>query len=404
MEDVMTNIECEDPKETERREKETGLLSLISSYGWVLHHPILLSVVEDAPSPKSADNYIMTQFSGCNTGRNTLAQAVRNAVRIKEKVEKGVWAELLKKEKNARLSDLFCFGYGEPVDIEKGGQRITFSTDIKFSEKTIACSHWPLFLREFSRESDDYKETSVDYPGDDFVFRDVDELGESFWNDRSFERGVSSRNYKIETSVMRREFPLPGSVFCQIFIGDKFVLKSQIVKVKPKKGETYHRFYKIVSIYNKDCYGGLCESIDISYPVDSFNNRRREGLLTFSKEVSPVDGRNNSNLYVLLRLNFLFGNDFLLIPKGNGTGGENDFLNYISIRSKLCQENLLFQPMYPAPSCEAVGRAVSRLYEDFLCAWKFYTKNKISLCSILDQGLIKNPPDNLIDFFTGKKM
>src|SRR3989344_4491913 len=281
MEDVMTNIECEDPKETERREKETGLLSLISSYGWVLHHPILLSVVEDAPSPKSADNYIMTQFSGCNTGRNTLAQAVRNAVRIKEKVEKGVWAELLKKEKNARLSDLFCFDRGKPVDIEMGGQQITFSTDIKFSEKTIACSYWPLFLREFSRESDDYKETSVDCPGDNFVFRDVDELGESFWNDRSFKREVSSKNYKIETFNERREFPLPKCAF-------------------------YQRFYKIVSIYNKDCYGGLCESIDISYPIDSFNNSE-EGLLIFSKEWNPVDGRNNGQLYVLLRLIFLFG-------------------------------------------------------------------------------------------------
>ena len=402
MEDAMTNIECEDPKETERREKETGLLSLISSYGWVLHHPILLSVVEDAPSPKSADNYIMTQFSGCNTGRNTLAQAVRNAVRIKEKVEKGVWAELLKKEKNARLSDLFCFDRGKPVDIEMGGQQITFSTDIKFSEKTIACSYWPLFLREFSRESDDYKETSVDCPGDNFVFRDVDELGESFWNDRSFKREVSSKNYKIETFNERREFPLPKCAFYQIFIKDKFILKSQIVKVKPKKGETYHRFYKIVSIYNKDCYGGLCESIDISYPIDSFNNSE-EGLLIFSKEWNPVDGRNNGQLYVLLRLNFLFGKDFLLRPKGNNFGGENDFLNYISIRSKLCQENLLFQPMSPAPSCEVVGRAVSRLYEDFLCAWNFYTKNKISLCGILDQGLLKNPPDNLLDFFTGKK-
>ncbi|MDD2934990.1 MAG: hypothetical protein PHX25_00780 [Candidatus Pacebacteria bacterium] len=388
--------------EEDREDQELVLQELIVNYGWVLHNPILLSIVEESASIRSAEKYILSQFEYLDN-KHHLARAVKNAVRIKMNAKKEIWPDLLKKPKGSRLSDLFVFGYIPESDILKGVKKLIFSKGLNLLPSKIAThDNWPLFLREFAIPEEGLFDTSVDAQNSDAVFLEIDKLDESFWGDRYFDRTQRSiEGYEISFSKMDNDSLYgfdPIRFFYRIFIKDRFVVRSQIVKVKPQAGETYSRFYKVFSIYSWNYYGGCCESIDVFWPIDSLN-KRKEGTLIFSKELNPRDGRNDGNLYALLRLEFLFDNSFNLFSKED----REENKNYISIRKGRCvQESFLFQKHKPAPSNEVVCEAVSRLYRDFADAWIFYTKNTINLHDILNERLLTSPPEKLLHFFTEK--
>ena len=384
----------------EGKEEKLTLKELIKLYGWVLDHPILRPIVEIAPSPKSADNYIVEQFYEY-LYKNELAQAVRNAVRIRDKSKsKGeqTWKELLKTPEGSKLSDIFLFD--EKSEYEGGyrKEQIYFSTGIKFlpnSKKAINCSIWPFILREFKMGN----QISVDNSGIRTRFWNKPKLDEYYWSDNRKLAVKLDKDYKFEVHSKEQD-DFQKIAWYNIFVKG-ICITGRIVKVSPQKGETYPRFYKTVSFCDRE-YGLERHSIDIAYPIDSFN-RKNEGIVVFRKDIGLSGDKMCSSVNELigtLELEFKMSNDFTLQPKGE-SGRQSRPVNYIQIRSIHGQPSLLFQGKVKPPAKDKYVRdAISVLHTNFMSAWQHCIKERINLLQIAGIEIINNPPKTLLDLFT----
>ncbi len=121
------------------KQDEETLRQLIAGSGEVFDNPILMRIIQAAPSPHAADRHI--QQLGWP---NDLAREVRNAARIKERFPK-TWADL--STSSVRPADgLFKF---VPVDFWEG---MEMSESLHFGGISVA-KDWPFFLRDFRSPS-----------------------------------------------------------------------------------------------------------------------------------------------------------------------------------------------------------------------------------------------------------
>ncbi len=129
--------------EHDKNDTET-LRKLITEAGFVLDHPILLKIVESAPSPKAADEYILSLG-----WPNGLAHRVRQAVKLKQKYPE-IWNELLKGSKG--LNGFFEWYFnGDNIRYPRPLTKIRYHegglTGLN-SEEGINTSSWPYWLGE----------------------------------------------------------------------------------------------------------------------------------------------------------------------------------------------------------------------------------------------------------------
>ncbi len=390
-------------REQQKMEDEKlTLKQLIGEYGWVLDHPILSELVKIAPSPKSADNYILNRFSDYKY-KNKLARAVWNAVRIRDLSggeDNIFWRKLLKIPEDSKLSDMFVFGK-ESDFLKQNGTSIDhvhFTTGIKFfpeGERAVDCSKWPLFLREFKIGD----ESSIDKGSERARFWETNRLDRFFWNDLM---GSATRlDFKYEFKISSNATnDLKKIVRSNIFTNG-ICISGKNVKVSPQEGEIYPRFYKVLSICDQT-YMECRQTIEIVLPIDGYRNSER-GNVVFRKDISLTSRKSCSivnELMATLELKFDIGKDFQLIPKG--ASGARTPVDYVKIRSEIGHPQLLFDDSSKVVEDTDIQKNILELYNDFRAVWSHCIKNRISLFDILDGHIIENPPEKLLNIFTEK--
>lgn len=382
-------------------ERETVFVELITEIGWVFHHPILREWIKVAPSINSIDSWIMTQFQKFEH-KIELVKTMRKAVKTWKMTDSDTRKNLLKTPKKWRLSDIFIFSPNQTSFRAENNNKsnLVFADAIKFlpePQKAILCDSWPLFLREFGYNfnSRGLLRTSLDSLSNEAnQFWSVEKMGERFWCDKTAEafRGklvnLIDLLYKID--FRQKDFNDDKKVAWTDILLEKFGIGTQIIKVEPRDGEIYPRFYKTVFFRDKN-YNQL---IRILWPIDCFHDDQK-GWLGFSKSI-----KLNDQMKVVLNLAYNFDNDFKLIATPEHV--LYDPHSHIQIQISGVQQSLLFQRSCPVPKREVVLEAVEILFENFVEAWEFSIQNRnVSLHSILGTSLLKSPPDSLLQFFTG---
>ncbi len=129
----------------EKNENDTlgneTLRGLINNAGFVLDHPILLKIIESAPTAKIADDYI--KYLGWS---NDLARRVRAAVKLKQKFPQ-LWAEILK---NDIKFSFFNWYYHNGIATYPVPQTEFLYGNRTSGNESIETKDWPYFLRELT--------------------------------------------------------------------------------------------------------------------------------------------------------------------------------------------------------------------------------------------------------------
>ena len=304
---------------------------------------------------------------------------------------------------------MFVFGdtTDYPSEYPDNGN-LDFALRIKFLPETakgIYCDKWPRLLREFRSTSGNSFKTSVDEFGNiEGFWSPEDGLREKTWLTnwhnafprRSFNRTTNSNKSRyIQMHSAEKEAKSCG--WFKMFFND-IGLVSCIIQIKPKKGELYSRFYKMVQILDADYYvKKFYNSIKILWPIDCCGNQQI-GNLKFQR----YSHLSNHRIKAVLEVSYEFDQSFKLFFRPKHI--DLDIQNIINVQLTAGQPNLLFIDNPPPPP-EQVGNAFSKLYSDFLKIWEHSVKSgakNLDLREIIGDNLFRRPPTDLFQIFTGE--
>lgn len=397
----MDNEKKDIVKKTKEEEMDfyTKVIALLREFGWVLEHPILKELVMAAPSADSLIKHIENQFRDFRQ-ETSLISAMSGAMRlwelIKEK-DKLLKEDLAKPLRRSRLANIFTFG--DITDLpsrHKNLGPIGSATDIKLlpNSQGIDCSNWPLLLRELCMGKNDDFITGVDDYGKVQLFLKLEGTSERFLKiirPDSYQDTIrpNEAGYVFSTKTAKqRNYGESG--YAQ-FLFENFGLNTRIAKVDPPKGEVFPRFFKCVSFCEFSSDYPL-SVIDILWPIDGF---KQNGRLFFSKltTLEPTD------LKIVLNMEFTFDDNFHLIPDSKWV--LNTPYKYISVQSVYRKQDLADKSS-DFPQNGELGKIVEVLFKDFIKILQYCGNETVSLESIIGEEMLRNPPNCLLDLFTGE--
>lgn len=226
------------------RLKNEGSLSvreLIGGSGTVFDHYFLREIVEAAPSPTAADNYIC-QNLGCMLGDG---QAVRKAVRLREKCKDKPkeWGEI--KMTDFRPAEMFDFRDVSflSADVE---EKIKVAESLDFVALKRPYKNWPWPLKEIAIEVEEKEVvTTFDFSGQSYP-KKIKDLSEIKHPNLFLFSGEIRHKVFFKKRGLMTIFGEGGS---QI-INRKLVVSSRSCELLPGFGRIFPQFYKVMQLYN----------------------------------------------------------------------------------------------------------------------------------------------------------
>ena len=369
------------------------LVGLVNRCSPALSNPMFVAVVEAAPSPGKADQYVVKQL-----GWPTKAgMRMRAATNIHLRFPPEVWASLVQKNVCPAFG---MFEFSSHPDLPP---EMLCNDAVNFGGFTQGLKpEWPLFLRDFLVHTDCKDVTTVDHMfrhdaiilvshGNDLKIAKELFKGLRFVNFSSFQRA------KIGGSPFAVNPDRPYSFWIQ---HEKFNIFGQMVGIAHNEkadledfyeDREFPRFFKVVEIKERrttdEGYDRIrmCVRCDLGpdYP------RANIGWLDFER-VQPID----------LNLEAVFAIRFLVKISGSiQYFTQNPELITIHRRS---HENLGFRSLFSGPSADVWGNKVKLLYDlAEEMESKIYLKGNsfLPLEPILGARLLTDPPDRLGDLF-----
>lgn len=370
-------------EEDKSSEVESNLRNLIAASCPALAHPFLLAIAMAAPSPTAADRHIKKVLAG-NKGVHEIARAVRNAVKLREKVSEEEWQKLTDRDENFRLSNLFLFE-NIPTPIE-------FSSRFLLTEgggHSIDQDDWPALIRE--TEFLDVSSTGGDSP--DYSLELFNGHNGS-WEYHLFNFLPSESANKMtmdnaDTTRLGRKFRastlhLDKGVFCQ----------TRLALVRDLS-EDFPRLYKAVRIARRlrlDCPNEAQEEIRIATKIDYGSGEPDRGIVEYRRTLLAHENAN-----VTLRLRWEITGGFWLKIKSS-------ISDVISLSSTSPMEHCHEKLPNGRFDKDGIGKVAGRLTEDLnkllpVAVKKTSGSERLSLYKLAGKTLIDNPPDELMELF-----
>lgn len=289
----------------ERGEKTEGSMTvreLIAGSETVLDHWFLRRIVETAPSPTAADNYVC-KVLGCTSGDG---QAVRKAVRLKEKYKdkKGEWEAI--NSPTFRLAEMFKF---LDANFLSAKAKIMLAESLDYVTLQRPYKNWPWLLKEMAVEDKGKVITTFDFLGM--------ALPEKI---KSLTEARNPNFYTLRKSSCDEEYDLGKYGQMTIFnrggsqiTKNRLTIYSRSCELEPSYDRTFPQFYKMMEISQPSV--GFIERILIFIRQEMANELREThsyipeenlGEMIYERDI-PVGlnlGRVMARLSVSYKINF----------------------------------------------------------------------------------------------------
>ena len=221
----------------EKTESSMTVRELIAGSETVLDHWFLRRIVETAPSPIAADNYVC-KVLGCMSGDG---QAVRKAVRLKEKYKdkKGEWEAI--NSPTFRLAEMFKF---LDANFLSAKAKIMLAESLDYVTLQRPYKNWPWLLKEMAVEDKGKVITTFDFLGI--------ALPEKI---KSLAEARNPNFYTLRKSSCDEEYDLGKYGQMTIFnrggsriIKNRLTIYSRSCELEPGYDRIFPQFYKVMEI------------------------------------------------------------------------------------------------------------------------------------------------------------
>lgn len=366
-------------------EERLSVLKLLEGAEWVFNHPILRHIVETAPSPKAADQYVSKLLYGLPYANKT-AKAVRMVVRARQKMAKNgegwekSWQTLTENTDNEMALYNICDIPG--LGILGVAEGLYWYPEVGLMD----IKKWPFLLKEFRLQG------YSTLPNPKNSWESVRSIEEKEVNLISFGYGQGIVKAGGPGEIFLNHGFMPEAAKFYATVGESFgqtYICSVNVMVSPNPNQPIPRFYKVVKI-TKD---NSKERIFVVCPIDRnmFINGERDshadGYMIYEKTIPVMHG-----VEAVLKLKFDIYTDGRVVVRGT-----NQPLISINTRD---QDLMLLSSEFTKSYTKAYS-GIAELYPLLVGLWEDTNKfGKLHLSQFTDLHIITNPAENLHELFT----